>query len=70
MTARFMRGNFFTFTPSFKLTFTGNHTPDLRNVDAAMSAASTLLSSTIGRISQTLASNIACGMSGPLSFAG
>lgn len=36
ITARFMRGDFFTFKPQFKLLFAGNHKPSLRNVDEAM----------------------------------
>lgn len=35
ITARFMRQDFFTFTPSFKLTIVGNHQPVLQNVDDA-----------------------------------
>jgi putative DNA primase/helicase len=35
ITARFMRQDFFTFQPSFKLTIVGNHQPMLRNVDEA-----------------------------------
>lgn len=35
ITARFMRQDFFTFTPSFKLTIVGNHQPVLKNVDEA-----------------------------------
>jgi putative DNA primase/helicase len=35
ITARFMRQDFFTFTPAFKLTISGNHKPALRNVDDA-----------------------------------
>lgn len=35
ITARFMRCDFFTFRPAFKLTVSGNHKPALRNVDAA-----------------------------------
>ncbi|WP_232481069.1 phage/plasmid primase, P4 family [Roseomonas sp. KE2513] len=35
ITARFMRRDFFTFTPAFKLTVSGNHKPALRNVDDA-----------------------------------
>ena len=34
--ARFMRGDFFEFTPQFKLLISGNHKPSLRNVDEAM----------------------------------
>lgn len=36
ITARFMRGDFFTFTPQFKLVLSGNHRPGLRDVDEAM----------------------------------
>lgn len=35
ITARFMRRDFFTFIPAFKLTISGNHKPALRNVDDA-----------------------------------
>lgn len=35
ISARFMRQDFFTFTPSFKLTVVGNHKPGLKSVDAA-----------------------------------
>jgi putative DNA primase/helicase len=35
VTARFMRKDFFTYTPQFKLTIVGNHKPLLRNVDEA-----------------------------------
>ena len=36
ITARFMRQDFFTFEPQFKLIVSGNHKPALRNVDEAM----------------------------------
>lgn len=36
ITARFMRQDSFTFTPTFKLVLAGNHKPGLRNVDEAM----------------------------------
>jgi putative DNA primase/helicase len=36
ISARFMRRDFFTFIPSFKLTIIGNHRPSLQNVDDAM----------------------------------
>lgn len=36
VTARFMRQDFFTFRPNFKLTIAGNHAPSLRSVDDAM----------------------------------
>jgi len=36
ITARFMRQDFFTYQPLFKLTIVGNHQPILRNVDEAM----------------------------------
>ena len=34
--ARFMRQDFFEFTPQFKLMISGNHKPALRNVDEAI----------------------------------
>jgi P4 family phage/plasmid primase-like protien len=34
--ARFMRQDFFTFQPTFKLIFSGNHRPTLRSVDDAV----------------------------------
>jgi len=36
VTARFMRQDFFTYTPKFKLLISGNHLPKLKNVDEAM----------------------------------
>jgi putative DNA primase/helicase len=36
ITARFMRQDFFTFTPRFKLFIVGNHKPALRSVDEAI----------------------------------
>lgn len=36
ITARFMRQDFFTFNPAFKLFIAGNHKPGLRNVDEAI----------------------------------
>jgi putative DNA primase/helicase len=36
ITARFMRQDFFTFTPQFKLFIAGNHKPSLRSVDQAI----------------------------------
>lgn len=36
ITARFMRGDFFTFRPSFTLLIAGNHKPGLNSVDEAM----------------------------------
>jgi putative DNA primase/helicase len=36
MAARFMRGDFFEFTPQFKLAIAGNHRPGLRSVDEAI----------------------------------
>jgi putative DNA primase/helicase len=34
--ARFMRQNFFEYTPQFKLIIGGNHKPRLRSVDVAI----------------------------------
>ena len=36
VTARFMRQDFFSFIPKFKLLISGNHLPKLKNVDEAM----------------------------------
>jgi putative DNA primase/helicase len=36
ITARFMRQDFFTYAPQFKLFIAGNHKPGLRNVDEAI----------------------------------
>jgi putative DNA primase/helicase len=36
LTGRFMRQDFFDFTPQFKLLIAGNHMPSLRNVDEAI----------------------------------
>jgi putative DNA primase/helicase len=36
VSARFMRQDFFTYQPSFKLIVAGNHRPSLRNVDEAI----------------------------------
>jgi len=36
ITARFMRRDFFTYFPAFKLTISGNHKPGLKNVDEAV----------------------------------
>lgn len=36
ISARFMRQDFFDYTPSFKLLIAGNHKPSIRNVDEAM----------------------------------
>jgi putative DNA primase/helicase len=36
ITARFMRQDFFTFTPAFKLFIAGNHKPGIRGVDEAI----------------------------------
>ena len=36
ISARFMRQDFFTFTPAFKLMIAGNHKPSLRSVDEAI----------------------------------
>ena len=36
ITARFMRQDYFTYRPQFKLTVVGNHKPRLKNIDDAM----------------------------------
>jgi putative DNA primase/helicase len=44
--ARFMRGDFFTFRPAFKLVMVGNHRPVIRNPDDALRRRLHLLSLT------------------------
>jgi putative DNA primase/helicase len=36
ISARFMRGDFFDYTPKFKLVIVGNHKPSLRSIDEAI----------------------------------
>jgi putative DNA primase/helicase len=36
ITARFMRQDFFTYAPEFKLVIVGNHAPSIKNVDEAL----------------------------------
>ena len=36
VSARFMRQDYFTYSPQFKLVISGNHKPSIRNVDEAM----------------------------------
>jgi len=43
ITARFIRQDFFTYIPQFKLLFGGNHTPAIRNVDVAMTRRMNLI---------------------------
>ena len=45
--ARFMRQDFFNFTPQFKLVIAGNHRPGLRTVDEAMRRRFNLLPFTV-----------------------
>ncbi len=47
ITARFMRQDFFTYTPQFKLLIAGNHKPGLRNIDEAIRRRFHLLPFTI-----------------------
>ena len=47
ISARFMRGDFFTFQPSFKLIIAGNQKPSLRNVDEAIKRRFNLLPFTV-----------------------
>jgi putative DNA primase/helicase len=47
ITARFMRQDFFTFTPLFKLFIAGNHKPGLRGVDEAIARRLNLVPFTI-----------------------
>jgi putative DNA primase/helicase len=47
ITARFMRQDFFEYTPQFKLVVAGNHRPGLRTVDEAMRRRFNLLPFTV-----------------------
>ena len=47
ISARFMRQDFFTFKPAFKLLIAGNHKPSLRNVDEAVKRRFNLLPFTV-----------------------
>ncbi len=47
ITARFMRQDFFEYTPQFKLVVAGNHKPGLRTVDEAMRRRFNLLPFTV-----------------------
>lgn len=47
ISARFMRGDFFSFQPTFKLLIAGNHRPRLRSVDEAMRARLHLIPFTV-----------------------
>ena len=47
ITARFMRQNFFTYSPVFKLLIAGNHRPGLRGVDEAIRRRLNLLPFTV-----------------------
>ena len=47
VTARFMRQDFFTFSPAFKLLIAGNHRPGLRGVDEAIRRRMNLLPFTV-----------------------
>ncbi len=47
ITARFMRGDFFTFSPQFKLLIAGNHKPAFRSLDVALRARLHLVPFTI-----------------------
>jgi putative DNA primase/helicase len=47
ISARFMRQDFFTYTPQFKLFIAGNHKPGLRNVDEAIRSRLNLIPFTV-----------------------
>jgi putative DNA primase/helicase len=47
ISARFMRQDYFEFTPQFKLLIIGNHKPSLRNVDEAMRRRMNLIPFTV-----------------------
>jgi hypothetical protein len=47
ISARFMRQDFFTFRPQFKLTIVGNHKPVLQNIDEAARRTTKFLSAAL-----------------------
>jgi putative DNA primase/helicase len=73
ISARFMRQDFFTFNPSFKLLIAGNHKPSLRNVDEAVKRRFNLLPFTVtipkGERDLELAAKLKAEWSGILAWA-
>ncbi len=70
ITARFMRQDFFTFDPTFKILIAGNHKPAICTVDAAMRRRLHILPFTQQTGSPTPTSPRSSRRSGPASCAG
>ena len=71
ITARFMRQDFFTYRPQFKLIVVGNHKPTLRNVDDAMRRRLHMIPFTNRprRVDRQLESKLQAELGGILSWA-
>jgi putative DNA primase/helicase len=73
ITARFMRQDYFEFTPIFKLVVAGNHKPGLRNVDEAIRRRFQLLPFTVTipvhERDETLGEKLRAELPGILSWA-
>ena len=72
ITARFMRQDFFTYLPAFKLVIAGNHKPGLRGVDEAIRRRFHLVpfTVTIARPARPASCPRSCGPSGRASCNG
>lgn len=73
VTARFMRQDYFTYSPQFKLVISGNHKPSIRNVDEAMKRRMHLVPFTItipeGKRDKTLSTRLLTERDGILAWA-
>jgi P4 family phage/plasmid primase-like protien len=73
VSARFMRQDFFEFTPQFKLVVVGNHKPAIRNIDEAMRRRLHMVPFTVTiplmERDKALASRLLAGRDGILAWA-
>jgi putative DNA primase/helicase len=71
ISARFMRQDFFTYIPQFKILFAGNHKPRLHNVDNAMKRRFHLVPflTTPKRVNKSLADELVHELPGILQWA-
>lgn len=71
ISARFMRQDFFTYLPQFKILFAGNHKPRLHNVDAAMKRRFHLVPFTVTprQVNKNLSDDLIAELPGILQWA-